>query len=224
MANIIKKQGAYLPHWFVKNGIYAVRFRLADSVPQQQLREWLWEREGIIENARKQKRSLSPDERRRVLELHSEKIDRYLLSGHGACWMQRDDAAEIVASALRFFDAERYTLLAWCVMSNHVHVILQPRDSFSISSILQSWKGFTARKINELVGRSGNLWQRESFDRLIRNMDHLQQCIEYVWSNPEGIGRSDWRWRWRMEPQQLEQFLKGYTWPLAAMEDPEPIP
>jgi hypothetical protein len=54
-----------------------------------------------------------------------------------------------------------------------------------------------ARQINGAVGRSGVLWHDESFDRIIRDEEHLYRCIQYIGRNPRRIGLpKDWWIRW----------------------------
>ena len=62
--------------------------------------------------------------------------------------------------------------------------------------VIRSWKLFTARKANRFLGRSGVFWQREYYDRLIREDGELDRAILYVLTNPERAGLANWRWRW----------------------------
>jgi REP element-mobilizing transposase RayT len=101
--------------------------------------------------------------------------------------------AALVRDALRFFDGERYDLYAWCIMPNHVHVVVQPRPGFGLTDILHSWKSFSGSKANQLLGRQGEFWQAESFDHLIRDESDLKNQIRYVQENPEKAGLKDWR-------------------------------
>ena len=59
-------------------------------------------------------------------------------------------------------------------MPNHVHVVVTPMKGFALGEILHSWKSFSAHKINELLGREGQLWQRESYDHIVRNAESLR--------------------------------------------------
>jgi REP element-mobilizing transposase RayT len=111
--------------------------------------------------------------------------------------MKNPAAADIVAASLTHFDAVRYDLWAWCVMPNHVHVVVQPRSGFQLSKIIQGWKSFTSRQINLLLDRHGQLWQAEPFDHLVRSYDKLQKFIQYTYDNPDKAGLCNWKWRWR---------------------------
>ena len=102
-----------------------------------------------------------------------------------------------MAVALRFWDGKRYRLLAWCVMPNHVHVVCRLLPGQDLSKVLHGWKSFTARKANETLGRKGAFWQREYYDRLIRDGGELERAVRYVVMNPERARLKGWRWVWR---------------------------
>ncbi|MGL4463423.1 MAG: transposase [Planctomycetia bacterium] len=83
-------------------------------------------------------------------------------------------------------------------MPNHVHAIFQPIGGHTPSSILHSWKSFTSHQINKLLERKGVLWEQESFDHLVRRIEHLEWFIRYVEDNPVRAGfcanPEDWPW------------------------------
>lgn len=188
------RQGAYLPHWTREGAIYSVNFRLGDSLPKSVLESWAFEREDIIRTARKLGRELTPVEEKRLDHLFSEKVDQYLDAGHGKCWMRDDAVAAIVAGALKHFEGDRYHVLAWCVMPNHVHVVFRPLPGHELSGILQSWKSYTANEANKKLDRKGEFWLAESYDHLIRDDEDLQRQIAYVVNNPVKAGLKDWKW------------------------------
>jgi REP element-mobilizing transposase RayT len=101
----------------------------------------------------------------------------------GSCALWRPDAAMLVQNALLFFEGQRYNLSAWCVMPNHVHVVVTPKGQLSLASILHSWKSFTANEINKVLGQHGPLWERESLDHLIRSIGDWERCVEYTEQN-----------------------------------------
>jgi REP element-mobilizing transposase RayT len=188
------RQGAYLPHWTRQGAIYATTFRLIDSVPQSILRAWEFERDDIVRTARQLGRELTSSEQRRLEQLFAEKIDRYLDAGRGECWVYRDDVAASVSGALGFFEGVRYKLLAWCVMPNHVHAVLEPVGEHTLPEILHSWKSFTANKCNKELGRTGAFWHPEYYDHLVRDDADLHRQVEYVLSNPGRAGLTGWKW------------------------------
>src|SRR5204863_9443525 len=97
------------------------------------------------------------------------RVDEQLDAAFGSCWMQRPEIAQLVADALKFFDGNRYVLLAWCVMPNHVHVVLHTEAGQTLDSICHSWQSYTSRKANRILNREGRFWQKEYFDRLLRS-------------------------------------------------------
>jgi REP element-mobilizing transposase RayT len=174
---------------------YAVTFHLADAMPQEVLDGWIAERLEIVERAEVMKRPLSDSELARLDELHAERIQAYLDAGHGQCWLKRGPLANLVAYALKHFDHQRYELLAWSVMPNHVHAVLMPLPGHTLADILHSWKSYTAHEANGLLSREGTFWQGEYFDHLIRSPEDLRRCAKYAWSNPDEAGLEDWTWR-----------------------------
>ncbi|MEO8377039.1 MAG: class I tRNA ligase family protein, partial [Candidatus Sumerlaeota bacterium] len=199
-----KRVGAYLPHWMGEAGTYHVVFRLADSLDQKTLDYIEREKADILATADQLDRDLSTDERKRLQYLTSEKVDEFLDAGYGECILRNDKVAQIVAEALKHFEGERYDLIAWCVMPNHVHVVVHPLEKNKISDIVHSWKSYSSKRIIVELGDNRNkIWQDEYFDHLIRNENFLDQKVDYVLCNPEAAGLRDWRWRGSFEDKQV---------------------
>ncbi len=110
----------------------------------------------------------------------------------------RLDAGEIslVREHILSGDGKYYELVALVVMPNHVHLVLAPSASFSLSRILKGIKGVTARQINEKRGVRGRLWQDESFDRIVRDQTELQEKLEYMVGNPVKAGLTVEPWQY----------------------------
>jgi REP element-mobilizing transposase RayT len=70
-------------------------------------------------------------------------------------------------------------------MPNHLHTLFVQNPEWPLESLLLSWKRFSAREINKIVQRSGPLWQRDYFDRLVRDEKHFANCVRYIRRNPE---------------------------------------
>jgi putative transposase len=178
----------YLPHFDAPRTIQFVTFRLADAVPRDLLESWRRELKWL--------ESASPDDPE-VVELHR-RMARYEDQGHGSCWLARPEIAGLVQDALLHFDGSRYRLLAWCVMPNHVHALLETLEAFALGVVVQSWKSFTAKAANEALGRSGQFWMADYFDRYIRNADHFARTLAYIEGNPVRAGlvatAGEWPW------------------------------
>jgi REP element-mobilizing transposase RayT len=76
------------------------------------------------------------------------RVNAYLDAGHGSCILRDPFIAELIDSTLLHFHGDRYTLYAWCIMPNHVHVLFQPEAGWTMSKIVASWKSFTGRRIS----------------------------------------------------------------------------
>ena len=82
-------------------------------------------------------------------------------------------------------------------MPNHCHLAIRPFDGFDLENILGSIKGVVARFVNKENGTSGALWQQESFERIIRDNEHLYQVVQYFGNNPRKAGLPESHWfRW----------------------------
>jgi putative DNA methylase len=126
------------------------------------------------------------------------RIAAYLDAGHGACWLRDGRIAEVVENTMLHFDGERYRLVAWVVMPNHIHALAEIRDGWPLAKVVYSWKTWTAKRANEILGRSGTFWFREYHDRFIRDETHLANARSYIEENPLKAGlcaaKADWRW------------------------------
>ena len=165
----------YLPHFDSPETVQFVTFRLADSLPRDRI-------EAL--------RSM-PDA---MLQ-----ADQELDAGLGACWLRNAEIAALTQETLLHFDGERYSLLAWCIMPNHVHVLVETLQGHTLSGIVKSWKSFTSRQANALLRpHRCTFWEPDYFDRYMRNEDHLMRTIEYVENNPVKAGlvdkAADWPW------------------------------
>ncbi len=164
----------YLPHFEGEEVPQAITFRLADSLPRRVVEAWR------DELARLPEREADAEHRRRV--------ERYLDAGHGAGWLRDGRVARHVEQALLHFDGERYRLHAWVIMPNHVHVVCTPLHGHTLAAIAHTWKSYTATVANKVLGRNGPFWQREYFDRAIRDERHFRATVSYVEANPVVAG------------------------------------
>ncbi len=175
----------YLPHFEGGDWFQHVTFHLADSMAKDAI-ERMYAEIALVPLAEQ-------DAERR------KKVEAWIDAGHGSCVLREPAVASMVQESLLFFDVQRYHLLAWVVMPNHVHVLFQPMNGWSVAKIVASWKKFTARKIsdrNQDIG--GPVWHKEYWDRYIRDEFHLEQAAFYIRENPVSAGLAaraeDWPW------------------------------
>jgi len=172
-----------------------ITFRLADSLPAELVERW-----------KEELRIGPPGEQQdgRQIELH-QRIAQYEDRGHGECLLRNPEVASIVEGALLFWDGIRYRLLDWCVMPNHVHVLVEIFEGHVLSEVVHSWKSFTAHRVSDLLGRAGTLWQVEYFDRFIRNPEHFARARAYIRENPVKAGLVERSEEWRFSSAGREK-------------------
>ena len=84
-------------------------------------------------------------------------------------------------------------------MPNHVHVVVEPAQSFELSAILKSWKGYSATQAHRLLGLQDAFWQTEYYDHLIRDETDFVHSVSYVLDNPPRAGLTSWPGGWASE-------------------------
>jgi putative transposase len=178
----IRHTGSRLPHWQQQGAVYFVTFRLADSIPSRLRDQWQNEREEWLK-VHPEPWTVETD--REYHQRFSGAIERWLDAGHGACLLRRRDCAQVVADTLRHFEGERVVMISLVIMPNHVHSLFVQNPEWPLEKLTQSWKRFAARQINKLLERTGNFWQRDYFDRLVRDEKHFANCVRYIRRNPE---------------------------------------
>ena len=146
---------------------------------------------------------MSPDERKiqigKQWKRNFANFDKYLdNNAEGNHWLKQDGIAKIVSDTLHYWDKKRYDLVAFTIMSNHIHLVIDTWDTENyvetITKIMQSIKRHTARQSNILLNREGQFWQRESYDHLIRNEREFKNIINYTAQNSVKAGLvTDWR-------------------------------
>jgi type I restriction enzyme R subunit len=177
----IERHWHNLPHWQQEGKWQFVTWRLGDSLPQEKLDTWAAEKEAWLRhNPQPWSEATEQDYHRRF----SARIDEWLDAGHGECLLRNPRCASIVADGFLYFADERYDLGAFVVMPNHAHVLFRPRDGYALEDIAHSWKSYTSKEINKVLGRKGTLWQEDYWDRMIRHEAHLLACARYIEDNP----------------------------------------
>lgn len=174
-----------LPHWQQEGAVYFVTFRLADSLPVRFIREWEAERLAWTEW---HPLPWTPEVEREYRLRFSAQFDALLDAGHGSCPLRNTEAAHIVGGTLANFEGVRCSQFAWVVMPNHVHALFVLGKTERLEDLVRSWKTWSARQVNALTGRTGSLWQKDYFDRLVRNCGHFENCVRYIRRNPQKAG------------------------------------
>jgi REP element-mobilizing transposase RayT len=164
-----------LPHLIPYGGTFFVTFRLADSMPK-----------AALEVIRQRRISKERVDHRLTFNEYDDLLDHDTSRNH---LLKDSRVAAIVKDAIHFHERISYDLWCYCLMSNHVHMVLTHREGAKpLNRVLGSIKQHTARRANRLLNRSGNFWQEENYDHLVRDEYELNGAIAYVVNNPVKAG------------------------------------
>ena len=165
--------------------LQSITFRLYDSLPKE-----------VIEEIKLKLDINEDDDSYDSIQYQRlrQKIAEYEDAGYGQCFLRDERIAAIMQDTLKHFDGERYQLICWCIMPNHVHVLIEVNEGWSLSRIMHGWRSYTAKEANRILGRTGRFWMEEYYDRYIRDDNHLQKTINYILNNPANAGLDEWPW------------------------------
>jgi REP element-mobilizing transposase RayT len=79
-------------------------------------------------------------------------------------------------------------MLAWVLMPDHAHWLLQLGDLETLAAVVNRLKSASARHTNRALGRQGALWQKAFHDHALRSEEDLRQTARYVVANPLRAG------------------------------------
>jgi putative transposase len=194
-----------LPHYQPRGGTLFITFRLADSLPVDVIKELKIQKENSefrIQNISDQaiRKRISDEESRRAFGKWDDALHK---SKFGLSFLGEDKIAEIVANSIKFHDGDWFRVEAYCIMPNHLHLVLSPTEKagsgdYGLAKILHNIKRNSAKQANLVLGRTGPFWQHESYDRVVRDQDEFERIIQYVLYNPVKAELvDDWtKWKW----------------------------
>jgi len=110
--------------------------------------------------------------------------------------ISREPYLSITKQAIHHYAGKRYELYAFCIMPNHLHLIVKPMlkditNYYSLNEITLSIKSYTAHAIKKFNKHIDKVWQTESYDHVIRDEKELLKLLEYVINNPVEAGLAD---------------------------------
>jgi REP element-mobilizing transposase RayT len=201
-----------LPHWLPAGQMFFITFRLANSLPAHVLQELKEECERERQNTRVQFSGIQQrDELYKLDKKYYGQFDAWLdrCVDENPRWLVDENVARIVADEIHAMDGERYRLIAYCIMSNHVHLTIdtagydiEPTHNgvmalYPLAETLKRLKGRTARYCNQALKRTGTFWHPESYDHVIRDQQEYERIVWYILSNPVKAGLvekwEDWK-------------------------------
>jgi len=175
----IRFYARHLPHWRQDGATYFVTFRLSDALPPAELE--------MLRSIRRRWELTHPDPRSKedweaYAFVVTQKAEVWLDRGYGACHFAGGENATLLAHALRHYETQCF-VTCLVIMPNHAHAIMKPLPGFELEETLQRIKGYVARHVNRRRNQTGSIWEQESYDRIIRDLSHLERVIQYVGSN-----------------------------------------
>ena len=181
-------KGTRVDHWDLANCVYHVCFRLADSVPQDVLNAWRSEREALLARRQGEGLPIDPEEFEHALWVLSDRAAEFLDSGYGACLLAEKGAGDLVRETILHDHGSKYIVHALGIMPNHVHVLVQPLTDSSLMKIVDQWKRITAHRVNKLLGRNGQVWREDHYNRIVRDREEYRNQLNYVSGNDMVMG------------------------------------
>ena len=196
-----------LPHIQPPGATMFVTYRLFGSIPDDICQKLITEAERIdceLDQIKDYKKRIQQGylEQERMFA----KWDNFLnVATIDPYWLADERIAKIVTDSLHYLHGRLCDLQAYCVMSNHVHVLFTPllKDKqitkyYPLSKIMHDHKRHTARQANKILEREGQFWEHESYDHFVRDDRELQRILIYILNNPVKAGLveqwSDWKW------------------------------
>ncbi len=171
-----------LPHWVQPGVSYFFTFRLADSVLQELLEDWVRQRNAWLAH---HPQPWSQADTLEYAERFTERMEAWLDAGHGSCALRDPDVRQLVEESITKFDGLRHDLDSVVIMPNHVHLILKPRAGENVFQLIGGMKGFSARVCNARLARVNQaFWMEDSYNRIVRDYDELRAFRDYIRKNP----------------------------------------
>ncbi|GJQ21438.1 MAG: hypothetical protein HBSIN02_17930 [Bacteroidia bacterium] len=217
----------HLPHYQPEDARYHVVFRLVGSLPWSAIERLKIERNLARQEARQRPGGMRRVLEQKIREMYFRKFDELLDGGScGPTWLQLPSVAAIVKEAIHFRSGTLYDLLAYTIMPNHVHLVIavgrpdwssytqktgatmpkggdrtsltrKASEPYVLTKVLENLKWYTALQCNKVLGRTGQFWEHESYDHVIRE-GRLEATIRYVLKNPVSAGlvprELEWQW------------------------------
>ncbi|TDN36618.1 transposase [Hymenobacter sp. UV11] len=191
-----------LPHILPPGALIFFTFRLDGSLAASTLQQLADERELAIQQAILHASSLH-QQAEAIAKINKLRFATYdaLLDGatQGPRWLSEPAVAKLVGAEIHRLEELDVIVLAYCLMSNHVHLVVQlpTAPGFSAARMMQRLKGRTALEANKLLCRQGlTFWRHESYDHVVRNEKELERVIAYVLNNPVKAGLVDDWTKW----------------------------
>jgi putative transposase len=206
-----------LLHIIPNNAQFFVTFTLDGALPGHVIKRLLDEKEERIRRA-----ELTGESKYFIEKIYFAKYDNLLANPNNKIkWLEKDELAKIVADKLNEFDGNKYELICYCIMPNHVHLLIDTMNytpetidnkgttnEYYLTDVLRLIKGSTSRKCNIFLEKNGKFWQAESYDHFVRDRNELQRIISYILQNPvkANLCNNWYDWKWTFIKDKYNEF------------------
>jgi putative transposase len=189
-----------LPHLHPSEGTFFITFCLVNAMPRDKVLTLRSNLESSLQAIEKTTSSRDLAQMtRNIHKIHFNRLDELMAQSKTNAWLKRKSIAGIVEGKMKEFDGKRYDLVSYCIMPNHVHLLIKQKDALVdqswhksyLSTTMNLLKGSTARLCNIALGRSGRFWHDESYDHLVRDGKELFNICQYIINNPVKAGLVD---------------------------------
>jgi REP element-mobilizing transposase RayT len=219
-----------LPHIQRVGDAFFVTFSLFGSVPKRKIVEYKsWYQQKMEELSRVNSLDIADIVKADLRKNYFKQIDKLLDAAEtGPKFMTSRNCARICQEQIHRFDGKLYHLLAYTIMSNHIHLLIDTsvqlenleindfvmKSNFkTLDKILKRIKGASAHLCNQELGRRGQFWERESFDTYIRSEKMLNNVLSYILENPVKVGLvKHWsEYEWNYVADLEDQYASSKT-------------
>lgn len=199
----------HLPHYHLPDATYFITFRLAGSLPVETVQRLQEKHEAELRRLKQNLTGAALHQARyEEQKRHFARLDALLdRAAHGPRWLAQAECARIVMDCIHELDPAQYRLHAFCLMSNHVHLLIDQQEISdpparrdgkhytALSRAMRLLKGKSAALCNRHLGRQGeDFWQHESYDHVVRNEREYERILAYIVNNPVKAGLvADWQ-------------------------------
>lgn len=178
-----------LPHFQPAEATFFVTFRLAGSIPMEVIRR-LQENYELVQKGILEQKDLTEKEQRELVYAEQKRLfattDQFLdTNPNEPYWLREKAVAETMVNEMKMHDGQWYTIWSYCIMPNHVHVLFTLNEKSPVlTKIMQNIKSYSAQKSNKILGLSGQFWERESYDHVVRKDGEFERIVHYILQNP----------------------------------------
>jgi len=193
MPELVEKHRRFLPHHQETGQIISLTLRLEGTLPHHII-ALIQEMKSVMADKGDQLTDSLQlqlyEHYHQLLAMYDDQLGKHKPAGID---LSKPDFARVVTTAFHFYADSLYQLYAYCVMPNHIHLLIRPLPQKSgqyakTSDIVRRIKGYTGFKLNELNNSTTTVWHPDYFDRFVRNAKDLYNLVQYILNNPHKAG------------------------------------